>query len=75
VACTDGSHVVDLILAMWAPAGPTETTRVRDVEAAKKVVNDLEPDVTWALFEKRTTRWHVRRAGKTVPGSSGCFNC
>jgi len=65
---------MDLILATWAPTEPTATTRVDDVQAAKKVVDDLQPDVTWALFEKTNTRWRVRRAGRTVPGSAGCFN-
>jgi hypothetical protein len=64
---------VDLILSTWMSDGPTETARVADVEAAKHVVKHLNPDVTWALFEKRGSRWRVRRAGKTAPGSAGCF--
>jgi hypothetical protein len=63
---------VDLIIATRTVGQTTETQRVPDVPAAQEIVRRLDAGTRWTLYEKRHTRWCVRRTGKTGLDTTGC---
>jgi hypothetical protein len=64
---------MELIIATQAAGETTETRRVPDVPAAQEIVKGLVAGTRWALYEKRHTRWRVRRAGRTGLDTAGCL--
>jgi hypothetical protein len=54
------------MLAVRAPGRTTETIRVPDEVTVHRFVADLEPGVTWKLYEREYTHWRLRDTGTST---------